>query len=432
MSDYKPFPGSNSRQLIDYNRFMELTGDKVFLCLDRGVIAIAQYLLNTRGLWRSTYVKEYVGTVGYIMPTEAEFENITEAIAEANIDMASCNDIVEAINGVKDAISAGGVSGGSSGCGCIGEGSTDITELSDSPSEDIPPAEDWEELGFASEEAYTNHKCLAANYILRGYIGTLRNWGGLFGTVGGLTLTVITALLLITVPPAGLMIVVTALGVLAGIDIGLLANFTTIASDIEDDIDAILCEMYNASTTEDAANALRNAVDDIVIALGLGLVEGTFLTITQNLASNVIFEDMFKPGSPESSEGDPNCTSCGCDPVTSGLTIQDGNLISSGGGEYVLEGVFVDGYGCGSSARQVAIYRIPDGFQITEFEIVSGTPTNCSGSDIYFAFEGLGSPFSGTSSSGNAGFSLPQSLGSLYILSASDFTARFKLCEIPE
>jgi len=84
MTDLRRFPLGSSRQLVDYNRFASLTGTKLFICIDRGVMEIARYLLNSRGSWRTTYVKEYVGTIGYIMPTEAEFELIAHAIAEAN------------------------------------------------------------------------------------------------------------------------------------------------------------------------------------------------------------------------------------------------------------------------------------------------------------------------------------------------------------
>ena len=115
MTDFRRFPGGSSRQLIDYNRFVSLTGEKVFICLDRGVMEAARYLLNSRGSWRTTWVKEYVGTIGYNMPTEAEFEIVENAIAEANEDMSSCDDLVNAIQGVTAAITS---TAGSSGSGC--------------------------------------------------------------------------------------------------------------------------------------------------------------------------------------------------------------------------------------------------------------------------------------------------------------------------
>ena len=108
--DFRRYPASDTRQLIDYNRFMSLTGEKVFICLDRGVLEIAKYFLNSRGGWRTTYVKEY-GQVGYTMPTVEEFENIKQAIAEGNLDMASCDDIVAALQGIQGAIEAGGSGG---------------------------------------------------------------------------------------------------------------------------------------------------------------------------------------------------------------------------------------------------------------------------------------------------------------------------------
>jgi len=305
MTELKKYPRGTSRQIVSYDRFISDTGTKIFVCLDKGVIGIIRVLLNSRGMWPTTYAKEWLD-YGYIIPTDEQMDVVYNAIAEANIDMASCDDIVNAINGVAEQIAAGGAS---SGCGCVGEGGMDVTEVNDAPTQDIPPFAEWEALGFPSKGAYKNHKCQAAQYIINAYVGTLRNWAGLFGTVGGLTLAVITGLLLLTVPPVGLMLILGALGVLVGTDVGLLVTLSTIATAVEDAADSIRCSLYSAETTEDATQAFRDAVDSIVIDLGLGALEGTFLIIVENLVSNEAMRGLFETTGPTEEEG-ADCVGC--------------------------------------------------------------------------------------------------------------------------
>lgn len=280
MTDFREFPKSETRQIIDYNRFMSLTGNKIFLCLDKGIIEIARYLLNSRGSWRSTYVKEYVGTIGYNMPTQEEFENVLNAIAEANIDMASCDEIVDALNGIRAEISQQSSTGG---CGCIGSGGDLITDVLDEPSDSIPGGSSYPS-GFSSRAEYDTYRCKAAYWIIDKYINTLRNWAGMFGVGGGLTLALVTALLLLIVPPAGLMIIVAALGVLIGIDIGLLSDLSSIADGIEDDRDQLACDVYNAASAQAARDVIANKASDVIDGLSLSIPD-TYKQITDNLIS---------------------------------------------------------------------------------------------------------------------------------------------------
>jgi hypothetical protein len=340
MDDFRRFPSGETRQIIDYNRFVALTGTKVFICLDKGVLEIAKYLLNTRGFWRSTYVKQYVGTIGYNMPTVEEFQAIQSAIAEANLDMASCDDIVEAINGITAAVTASSSSGGGSGCGCIGSGDDSLGSVSDYPNATIPPHSEWEDLGFASQEAYESHSCNAAQYILQNYIATLRNWAGLFGTVGGLTIAVVAGLLLLTVPPVGLMLIVAALGLLVGTDIGVLINLSTIADTLEEQIDDLRCQLYNAADTDAAAAVIRDAAAAAVMDLSLGALESTFVTITDNLISNEQLSILFSPIADTGGVTGADCTACAAEWVFVGGVYGSGNTNAN---PMILDAVDVDG-----------------------------------------------------------------------------------------
>lgn len=325
MTDFREFPDSNARQLIDYNRFMELTGNKIFICLDKGVIEIAKYLLNSRGSWRTTYVKEYVGTIGYTMPTEAEFRNVINAITEANIDMASCEDIVTALGGIQAAIEAGGAGG----CGCVGEGGTDVTDVNDGASEDVPQPGGTLPPGFSTFSEFDTYRCKAAWSVFRNYVGTLRNWAGLSGLVGGLTLAVITGLLLLTVPPAGLMLILAAMGILVGVDIGLLSTLSAIADGLEADEDNIVCNIYSAATTEDAVTALRSAANDVIAGLSLGALESTFQQITSNLISNDAMAVLTTKDATINALPEEDCSECEGFAVWSrNATICDSTLVS--------------------------------------------------------------------------------------------------------
>jgi len=284
MQDFRRFPGGSSRQLISYTRFMSLTGNKIFLCLDKGVIEIAKYLLNTRGLWRTTYVKEYVGTIGYNMPTEEEFENVINAIGEANIDMASCQEIVDALEGIASAIGNQNASSSSaSGCGCVVDPGTDITDVGDGAGVDIPAGENFPP-GFSDRPEYDEYKCKAAHYLVDRYVQTLRNWASLFGMAGGLTIAVISGLLLLSVPPLALVLILAALGTLVGIDIALLSELNNIAQCVEDD-SQLICEILATTTSAEAAQAIRNSASDVIDGLTLTL-PATYKVITSNLISN--------------------------------------------------------------------------------------------------------------------------------------------------
>jgi len=366
MSDFVEYPKGSSRQIIDYNRFMTLTGNKVFICLDKGVLEICKYLLNSRGSWRTTYVKEYVGTIGYIMPSEEEFQDITNAIAEANIDMASCDDIVTAIEGVTSAI--GALSSGSGGCGCVGSGGDDVTSVNDGESQDVPEGGSYPP-GFSSRPEYDSYRCKFAVNILENYIQTLRNWGGLFGVVGGLTIAVITGLLLLTVPPAGLMLIMAAFGVLAGTDIGLLVNLSAIADEIEANIEELKCQIYNADSAEDVVSIIRNAASEAITVADPPFSE-TFLQITNNLINNdaanaIVDKDAAIDALPEE-----DCSECvelhwQVEVVSGvGASIVSGSLATS----VVLESAYVNLFGGDREYIQLSTTTHPENFYL---EIVS-------------------------------------------------------------
>ena len=205
----------------------------------------------------------------------------------------------------------------------------------------------------------------------------------MFGTVGGLTIAVITGLLLLTVPPAGLMLIVSALGLIAGVDIGLLANLSLIAQEIEDNIDDIRCAMYEATSTAEAADVLRGAAEAAVSGLALGITEAFFLKVTYNLVSNEAVSKIFDPSGPVS-ETEVDCSECG--PETVDYTILEGTETSEHpSNPFTVLGVVNTAGGlCGADGRLIRFtFPVP----VTITEITGNSPGGlcgaCSGIGIF-------------------------------------------------
>ena len=356
MTDFRRFPKTEARQLIDYNRFVSLTGEKLLICLDRGVIEIARYLLNSRGSWRTTYVKEYVGTIGYTMPTVEEFELVLHAIAESNEDMSSCEDVVTELAGIKEAILSTATSG-SGGCGCVIDGGQDLTDVNDVPPTSEGDREGPPPDGSASWEIYDQHKCNWATKWLDDYIATLNNYGGLFGMLGGLTVAIIVGLTLLTVPPVGLALLMSALGLLLTVDVGLFASFTTIATYFSDNKSEIACEMVEAETTADMITALSSRITSAVATVP-ALPPGVDVTLEQ--ACNALISNASLQGIIDNGGLDPigYLDSECCEEedtffidLVGGLpagTLTDGNMLTSG----TIESATIDVFG---AVRQLII-----------------------------------------------------------------------------
>lgn len=324
MGEWKRYPKGDTRQLIDFNRFEALTGQKIFLCLDKGIMEILRFFLNSRAGWKSTYYTEQDDT-GYTTPSNIQMDFLEEAIAEANVDMSTCDEINNSLQDIVSAIS--GLSGsGSGGCGCIGDPGSDVTDFNDVPSVDIPQSDDPLPPGFSTQEQYNTYRCDAAHWLYDRYTQTLRNWGALFGMVGGLTLAVITGVLLLSVPPAGLAVILSALGILAGIDIGLLATLNEIADEMDVNQDETICQLYNATTTQEAMTALQEAAQAAVVALDLGVLSATYELITANLVSREQCEVLFNNSDLEGVTGD--CSGCGSALWTDGVLPNDATVIS--------------------------------------------------------------------------------------------------------
>jgi hypothetical protein len=262
---FKRYPKTDVRQIIDYNRFIELTGEKVFICIDRGILEIMRYLLNSRGTWQSTYATEHQEH-GYLVPTLEQMDNLNEIIAEANIDMSTCDEIVTALEGIKNAIASSGTGGSSSSSGCCGGVGGD-TELSDlqPPGITTPGLGDFPPL-FEDEESYVDYLCKAAQYMTYNYCAQLRNFSTLSTFTGVITLSLLTTLLLLSIPPIGLLAVGAGLSTIALLGVSGFLGFATIADCIEARVQDIVCSIkqYRA-VSGDSAYAVSHFYSDYVL-----------------------------------------------------------------------------------------------------------------------------------------------------------------------
>lgn len=381
MDDFKRFPKTQSRQLIDYNRFLDLTGEKVFICLDRGVMEIMRYLLNTRGSWRSTYVKEYVGTVGYMMPTEEEFNAVQDAIGEANIDMSACSDIVDALSGIKDAIDNLAFQASSSSCGCGGgSGGSGTNEAEPNPWENggdpdaYPP-------GFSSSSQFSNHKCRAAAKIVRDIISDLQSISVI--SITGLTLTAIGGLILaVLATPVPFDDILVIAGVLL---FSVLASsyIATLSSELNDIYDELVCALLNGEDATESRAGIITVIQDVIADMGLSSPEESALnTIADSVVTYDAINRMYEPG--EQYEIDYTCD-CG-EPETVEYTVLKGTeLTSHPSNPFVVVGEFDSAGGlCGPNGR---IVRFTFGAPVTITEITGNSPSGfcgaCGGIDIF-------------------------------------------------
>ena len=228
------------------------------------------------------------------------------------------SDILEAINQTVKAIndltfSFNGPGSGSSGCGCILDGGTGVIDVpgqpdqtQDSPTEDPPPE------GYGSWEDFFVYKCSAANWVVDNYIATLSNISTISGVTAVLTVALLVTLVLLPITALGLLLALVGLGSLAALGSSLLASFGTIAADLEAQKEDIVCDLFNAQTSQAARASLIGYATDAVASLGFGSLEtGLFEDVVSALVTNEAINALFTTN-PEAElwVGDVDCAGC--------------------------------------------------------------------------------------------------------------------------
>lgn len=346
------------------------TSESYILCLNQNTWLLVQMLHSFYGSWRNRY-SQNVDVATPLQPTDEQWNLVMNIFdqGERELSQVSClDDIVNAINGIRDEIAeanqnATNNTSGNGGCGCVMSGDTDITETSD-----IPPVEEGDREGDPPPgnetwDEFDQHKCDQIHKILADYVATLRNYGGFFGLVGGLTVAVIVGVTLITLPPLGMALLMSALGGLLTIDITAFAYFTTIADEIEGDED-ILCELYNSPTTDDMVGVMYALLTEIIPGL-VGMppgVESRLIDACQAMNTNTLWQPAIENGglSPAGYEG--SVCDCGGDPIAfitsfyCEATVLEGEFAS--GEETTIESCLSGSEIIGAIRHQIALQTI--------------------------------------------------------------------------
>lgn len=292
-----------------------------------------------------------------------------------------------------DCTNCGGSGHNSSCCPSMG-GDTPITSVPDIPSVEEPDREGPPPTGYDDWGDYDDDKCKRIRAYLEDFIGTLENFGGLFGMVGGLTVAVIVGLLLLTVPPVGLSILMAALGTLVAIDIGLLVHFTSVATYLRDNIDEIVCDMEDDETTEDMYLTLTSHLSSAITSLSLldPTIEGTLETATASLISNENLSFIITSNTVPTEWATYECpcvpTGACVEPYSGTLTFEYGNETSLGDGEYTIIPEITTGWNCGDGYSIQIVSNLEDPFEICEIEVIEGSlsgalGTLCGENDVY-------------------------------------------------
>ena len=299
MSDLKQY--NDKRFLIDYSAAID-DSYCVLWAIPIGLAKVMIGLLSERGLWRSTYVKEYHKDY-YIAPTFEEFEVLTDAIGAflGELSMANCLDgLLTVLGEIRDAIR--------SQAQCCLQGSNpyemiDIGEGNYAFGTELPLTEP-PEGEFESEEAYRQNRCDAANIIVSDLVSAFNQFGivTLASIVaGGIA---VAAIALITVPPVGIFYALALAGFLFGA-CELISNY------IEDHRQELVCMLYSAETYADWEIAYADWVETLAIELEIAGFTVDLTNLFRSMVSTDAYNKMFTTlGFPVPDEA-VSCEGCG-------------------------------------------------------------------------------------------------------------------------
>lgn len=248
MSDFRRYPQGTSRTLIDANKVLDRlanAGD-VFICLPVGLLDIIRKLLIDRGLWKTTYVMSN-DDFGYVIPTEAQFNPIRQAIVEflEETNIMRCEDFISALNGIRAAIAQC--------CGSAGPGQVQVGEElyygTQQPLE--KPTTFGEGQEFETEEEFNAHLCEFANDLVSAIIQSLNGWSILTAVL--VLAGAVGVALFVANPPLAIFIAFVAAGFV-------FAGFHTLANYIADHREDWVCAIYRA----DGYAAVLAAIDEVL------------------------------------------------------------------------------------------------------------------------------------------------------------------------
>jgi len=357
--DYRKY--NSKREIIKLDLVQESDyTDLVVLCVPKFAYDVARAFLLRYGKYRTSYAVEY-GELFYKLPNDSEFDTIEASLDDflGSRDM-SC-DLVTALENINATIK------NQACCGTAGAGQVIDDQFYYGTEDPLVAPTTFGGPGddFATEIAYDNHRCEAANAIVDGLIYGLGSWSLL--TLGALTAGAIAVGLaaIFLTPPVAAFLALAAEGIAFGV-------LATIANAIDDDRENLVCLLYNSESATVAYDNLNNYIDDLVVDLGFIEIEASLLVSLVMQFSpidtmNALFGAVGLPAVAESVD----CAACNdeCFPV-----------IVYGTGNDLVEGVtstITSVYVAGPNKHYIAFYR-PGGCDCVDYTI---TITNCTRSN---------------------------------------------------
>ena len=257
---------NNKREIIKLDLVQENDyTDNVVLCVPKFSYDVARALLLHYGKYRTTYAVEY-SELFYKLPGDVEFDVIEASLDKflGSRDM-SC-DLVTALNNINATIK------NQACCGTAGSGQMINDQFYYGTEEALIAPTTFGGAGddFATEAAYNDHRCAAANAVVDGLIYGLGSWSLL--TLGALTAGAIAVGLaaIFLTPPVAAFLALAAEGIAFGV-------LATIANAIDDDREDLVCLLYNSETAVSAYDNLNGYIDDLVVDLGFIEIEVSLL-----------------------------------------------------------------------------------------------------------------------------------------------------------
>lgn len=179
--------------------------------------------------------------------------------------------------------------GNSCSCGSgTNIGGVPITEVPDIPAVEEPDPEGDPPPGYGTWEEYDEDKCKRIKHYLDQFIASLRNFAGLVDMGITFTSAFVAELIMFTVPYINLISMIDALGRLFTIGLSNYAKFGDIADYLEDNMEEMICDMMEDSTTEEMNGTVGAIINDAIAALGLfnPTVEGLLQAVAMGMTGN--------------------------------------------------------------------------------------------------------------------------------------------------
>jgi hypothetical protein len=253
------------RVLVQTDAVLESTFPDAVVCLTGGQVNLLRALLEYADR-RSTFVSEYQ-TDGYLAPTEEEWEQLTDVVAQLEEAMSGCEDITDLLSDIleqaqcacaqlKELPRTAWPSGG------VHDGQADYDSYQSEVERETgdPPGElaDW--------GAWDDYKCIAAQIVVddvTSRASLLANW---YSAGAIVTFELFQGLILGTslAPPVAMVLIVVEAVAVAGTAAAVTACQNWISNHKQD----IVCAIHNGTTLEEAKGYLQDLLDaewDIVM-----------------------------------------------------------------------------------------------------------------------------------------------------------------------